>query len=73
VANTGGGGELGFTVEAVYQDGVLKPSHALPFKNHERVRLTIESEVSWAERTAGMLKWTGDPEVLRQIAEGDEI
>src|SRR5205823_13708221 len=57
------------TVEAVYENGVLKPAQPLPLKEHEKVRLTIEAEGSWVERTAGMLEWTGDPEVLRRIAE----
>ena len=30
-------------------------------------------EDSWAERTAGILQWTGDPEVLRRVAEDDEF
>ena len=60
------------TVEATYENGVLKPAQPLPLKEHEKVRLTIEPEGSWAERTAGMLAWTGDPEVLRRIAEDDE-
>ena len=61
------------TVEAIYENGVLKPAQPLPLKEHEKVRLTIEAEGSWAERTAGMLQWTGDPEVLRRVAEDDEF
>jgi predicted DNA-binding antitoxin AbrB/MazE fold protein len=61
------------TVEAVYENGVLKPTQPLPLDEHEKVNVTIESSVSWADRTAGMLKWTGDPEILRQIAEDDEF
>ncbi len=61
------------TVEAVYENGVLKPTQTLPLKEHEKVRITIEPELTWAERTAGMLRWTGDPEVLRRIAEDDEF
>jgi predicted DNA-binding antitoxin AbrB/MazE fold protein len=61
------------TLEAVYENGVLKPTQPLPLKEHEKVRITIESERTWAERTAGMLQWTGDPEVLRRIAEDDEF
>jgi hypothetical protein len=45
----------------------------LPLMEHEKVRLTIEPAVTWAERTAGILQWTGDPAILRQIAEGDEF
>jgi predicted DNA-binding antitoxin AbrB/MazE fold protein len=61
------------TVEAVYENGVLKPAQPLPLKEQEKVRLTIESELSWADRTAGMLPWTGEPEILRRIAEEDEF
>ena len=60
-------------VEATYENGVLKPAQPLPLAEHEKVRVTIEPEVSWAERTAGLLKWTGDPELLRRIAEDDEF
>jgi predicted DNA-binding antitoxin AbrB/MazE fold protein len=61
------------TVEAVYENGVLKPREPLPLKEHEKVRITIESAPSWVERTAGMLQWTGDPEILRRIAEDPEF
>jgi predicted DNA-binding antitoxin AbrB/MazE fold protein len=61
------------TVEAIYEDGVLKPAQPLPLQEHEKVRLRIEPADSWAERTAGMLPWTGDPEVLRRLAEDDEF
>jgi predicted DNA-binding antitoxin AbrB/MazE fold protein len=61
------------TIEAIYENGVLKPAQPLPLNEHESVRITIGPQLSWAERTAGMLKWTGDPEVLRSIAEDDEF
>jgi predicted DNA-binding antitoxin AbrB/MazE fold protein len=61
------------TIEAIYEDGVLKLSRPLPLEEHETVRITIEPQRSWAERTAGLLQWTGDPEVLRRIAEDDEF
>ncbi|MGP0069401.1 MAG: antitoxin family protein [Isosphaeraceae bacterium] len=61
------------TIEAIYENGVLKPAQPLPLKEHETVRITIEPQGSWAERTAGLLKWTGDPEVLRRIAEDDKF
>ena len=30
------------TVEAVYENGVLKPAKPLPLKEHEQVRVTVE-------------------------------
>lgn len=64
---------MAMVIDVTYEDGVLKPTEALPLSEHEKVRVTIESEASWAERTAGMLPWTGDPQVLRRIAEDDEF
>ena len=64
---------MSLTIEAIYENGVLKPAQPLPLNEHETVRITIEPQQSWAERTAGLLKWTGDPEVLRRIAEDDEF
>ena len=60
------------TVEAVYEDGVLKPAQPLPLAEHEKVRITVDSQLSWAERTAGILKWTGDHETLERILEEAE-
>jgi predicted DNA-binding antitoxin AbrB/MazE fold protein len=62
-----------FAIEAIYENGVLKPAQPLPFQEHAKVRITIEAQGSWADRTAGLLKWPGDPEVLRQVAEDDEF
>jgi predicted DNA-binding antitoxin AbrB/MazE fold protein len=61
------------TIEAIYENGVLRPTRPLPLQEQEIVRITIEPERSWAERTAGLLRWTGEPELLQRIAEGDEF
>ena len=34
---------MAITVEAIYENGVLKPSEPLPWKNGERVRVAISS------------------------------
>jgi predicted DNA-binding antitoxin AbrB/MazE fold protein len=34
---------MAISIEAVYENGVLKPSQPLPFKEHERVSVTVES------------------------------
>ena len=64
---------MAITVEAVYENGVLKPATPLPLQEAERVRITIEPSLSWAQRTAGMIKWTGNPEDLRRLAEDDDF
>jgi predicted DNA-binding antitoxin AbrB/MazE fold protein len=61
------------TVDATYENGVLKPDQPLPLKEYARVRVTVAAQGSWAEQTVGMLRWTGDPSILRHIAEDDEF
>lgn len=60
------------TIEAVYENGVLKPEHPLPLNEHDRVRVTIVPEAKsgsddWVQRTRGMMKWTGDLETLERL------
>ncbi len=61
------------TVEAIYQNGVLKPLQPLPLKDQERVEITVRSGSNWVSETAGMIKWTGDDETLRRLAEDVEF
>ena len=54
------------TVEAVFQNGVLRPAKRLPLKTNQRVTLTIEwpaSETVWPENTQ---------EIYRELAEEDK-
>src|SRR5688500_5320914 len=34
------------TIDATYEDGVLKPAQPLPLSEHARVRVTVEEQVS---------------------------
>ena len=61
------------TIEAIYEDGVLKPSQPLPFQEHEKVRVTVQLQVSWVEETYGILGWKGDPAELRRLALSPEL
>ena len=54
------------TVEATYENGVLKPSQELPLQEGQRVTITIHPS-SAVDRMYGMLPWTGDPEELRRV------
>ena len=60
-------------IEATYQGGVLKLDRPLPLKDNERVRITVESASGWAERTYGMVAWTGDPDVLERLATDPDL
>jgi predicted DNA-binding antitoxin AbrB/MazE fold protein len=64
---------MSLEIEATYENGVLKPDQPLPLSEHDRVRVTVRPAVSRMRRSAGLLRWTGDPEVLRHIAEDDEF
>ena len=56
------------TAEATYENGSLKLSQPLPLQEHEKVQVTVQSKRSVAQESAGMLKWTGDPETLERLA-----
>ena len=61
------------TVEAVYENGVLKPARSLPLKEQERVQVIVQTASDWVTETAGMIPWTGDHETLRRLAEDVEF
>ena len=60
-------------VEATYENGVLKPAEPLPFNEHEKVRVTVEPALTWAERTAGMMGWKGSAEEAEYFAMSPEL
>lgn len=57
-----------FTVEATYENGVLKLTEPLPLKEHEKVQVTIKTAVERVQATAGLVGWTGDAETTERIA-----
>jgi predicted DNA-binding antitoxin AbrB/MazE fold protein len=61
------------TVEAVYEDGVLRPIEPLPFAEHEKVRVSVEPAVSRARRTAGLMQWTGSMADADFVATSPEL
>jgi predicted DNA-binding antitoxin AbrB/MazE fold protein len=61
------------TVEAVYENGVLKPVRALPLREHQKVQLTVESGVSRVRQTAGLIGWTGNQEDADFVALSPEL
>lgn len=58
---------MAITVEAIYEDGVLKPAQPLPFEEHEKVRITVaESRLSLAEQIAARVRAL-PPETLDRL------
>jgi predicted DNA-binding antitoxin AbrB/MazE fold protein len=61
------------TVEAVYENGMLRLERPLPLKEHEKVTVTVQPDLSLARQTAGMIGWNGDAETFdRILAEAEE-
>ena len=61
------------TVEAVYEDGVLKPARALPLRERQKVQVTVEPGVSRVRQTAGLIGWTGSQEDADFVALSPEL
>jgi predicted DNA-binding antitoxin AbrB/MazE fold protein len=61
------------TVEATYENGVLKPVNPLPLKEHEKVQVTICDALDPVQASYGRMGWKGDVETLRRIAMDPEF
>jgi len=62
------------TIEAIYENGVLKPAQRLPLKEREQVQVTIRRLTSGADGTYGMIGWKGSHEEFEQImAEAEKL
>jgi predicted DNA-binding antitoxin AbrB/MazE fold protein len=64
---------MSITVEATYENGVLRPAQPVPLQERQKVQITIETALNRVRATAGLIGWTGDPEIVRRIAEDDEF
>jgi predicted DNA-binding antitoxin AbrB/MazE fold protein len=64
---------MAITVEAVYENGVLKPKEPLPLKEHEIVQISVQTGDTPLLRAYGIMGWTGDAETLERIALDSEF
>jgi predicted DNA-binding antitoxin AbrB/MazE fold protein len=58
---------MAVTVEAVYENGVLRPSEPLPWKEGERVRVAVSSLDSPILKAYGIMGWKGTSEELDRL------
>lgn len=58
-------------IEAVYEKGVLKPLTKVPFKEHEKIQLTIPKKESVVLSTKGI--FNVNPKYIKQLAEDDSL
>lgn len=64
---------MAITVEAVYENGVLKPAQPLPFKEHEQVQVTVQPKTCPLADAYGIIGWKGSAEEFdRLMAEIEE-
>lgn len=59
---------MAITVEAVYENGVLKPSQPLPWKEGERVRIDVSSLDSPLLKAYGIMGFKGTAEEAEHLA-----
>ncbi len=58
---------MAITIEAVYENGVLKPSAPLPWKDGERVSVAVSSLDSPILKAYGIMGWKGTSEELDRL------
>jgi predicted DNA-binding antitoxin AbrB/MazE fold protein len=64
-----------YTVEAIYENGVLKPVQPLPLREHERVRVSVETipdAVRRVRETSGLIP-CADPALIEWAATDSEL
>jgi predicted DNA-binding antitoxin AbrB/MazE fold protein len=56
------------TVEATYENGVLKLDQPLPLSEQQRVVVVVHTQPSRARQSAGLMGWKGDAATVEYFA-----
>jgi len=64
---------MGITVEATYENGVLKPAEPLPWKEGEKVCVAVSSLDSPLLKAYGIMGFTGSAELAEYFAMDPEL
>jgi predicted DNA-binding antitoxin AbrB/MazE fold protein len=59
---------MAITVDAVYENGVLKPAEPLPLRENEKVRITVQPQTSPLLAAYGIMGWNGSTAELERLA-----
>jgi predicted DNA-binding antitoxin AbrB/MazE fold protein len=59
---------MAIEVDAVYENGLLKPDHVLPLAERQRVRIIVQPDATVTRQSYGIIGWQGDPEAVRRVA-----
>jgi predicted DNA-binding antitoxin AbrB/MazE fold protein len=46
---------MAITIDAIYENGTLRPLGMLPLRERQQVQITIEESVDWVYRTLGII------------------
>ncbi len=55
---------MAIEVEAIYENGVLKPDKPIPLQEQERVIISVRKMGSRIRQSFGLIQWTGSQEDL---------
>lgn len=58
------------TIDAIYENGVIKPLERLSLSESQKIKITIETAESLVASTKAMIQ--ADPDVVREVAISDE-
>lgn len=61
------------TVEATYENGVLKPAKPLPLNEQQKVQVTVDTAKSPLLEAYGIMGFTGSAELAEYFAMDPEI
>jgi predicted DNA-binding antitoxin AbrB/MazE fold protein len=64
---------MAITVEATYENGVLKPKQPLPLKEHETVQITLQAPISPLVAAAGIMGFKGSAEEAEYFAMSPDL
>ncbi len=64
---------MAITVEAIYENGMLRLTEALPFKEREKVQVTIRAKSSPLLDAYGIMGWKGTSADLDRLLSEIEL
>jgi len=64
---------MAISVEAIYENGMLKLKEPLPLKEHEKVQVTVHTETSPLLAAYGIMGFTGTAEEADYFASSPDL
>ena len=61
------------TVEATYENGVLRPAEPLPLQEYQKVRVTVQTQAADILEAYGIMGWKGDAATVEHFALDPEL